>query len=180
MQLCGVLLIVVTGAVLSLPILFVAAVVAAAFSAGLAAMVEDTALRDRFGEDWTTYRLSVRNWIPRWRPSSVAAPARVYVARGCDPCSDVAAWIGDRSPVGLDVRAAEEHPEQLRRIRYEQAAPPYSVDGVKAIGAVMTHLNLAWAVVGWVISTPVVAPFLQLLVDASGGGPRDLSTAPTS
>ncbi|MFT3715618.1 MAG: methyltransferase [Gordonia sp. (in: high G+C Gram-positive bacteria)] len=180
MQLCGVVLIALTAAVLSSPMLLVAALVAAAFSAGLAAWVEDTALSERCGESWTAYRSTVHDWLPRLRPSPAIAPARVYLARGCDPCSDLAAWITDRSPVALQICAAEDHREPLRRIRYEQDSPSYRLDGIRAVGAVMTHLNLAWAVVGWVISAPVIARVLQLLVDASGGGPRDPRTATAS
>ncbi|GED97730.1 methyltransferase family protein [Gordonia crocea] len=174
MQLCGTLLIVVTAVVTAQPLLLVAAGVAAAFSSGMAAWVEADALGGRFGREWTAYRGQVRDWIPRWRPAAVTAPARVYLARGCDPCSDLAAWIVRRSPVGLAVCAAEDHPADLRRIRYESAAPEFSCDGVRAVGEVLARVNLAWAVVGWVIATPGISRVLQLLVDACGGGPRDL------
>ena len=76
----------------------------------------------------------------------------------------------------IALTAAEDHPGALRRIRYEHDSPSYALDGIRAVGAVMTHLNLAWAIVGWLISAPVIAQFLQLLIDASGGAPRDLPT----
>jgi hypothetical protein len=97
----------------------------------------------------------------------------VYVASGCDPCSEVGAWIRARHPINLTVCAAEEHPTPLRRLRYESAVT--AVDGVRALGHTLTHLNLAFAVCGWVIATPGISHVLQLLVDASGGAARDIT-----
>ena len=174
MQLCGTLLIALTGALLGLPMLYVAAVVAAAFSAGIAAYVEHQSLTERFGPVWVEYRAGVRNWVPRWRPAWVGPPARVYLARGCDPCSELAGWITERSPRGLDTLDAEDHPEPLRRMRYETADGSMSVTGIRAFGAVLAHIDLAWAVTGWIIATPGISHALQLIVDAAGGGPRDI------
>ncbi|MFW0790645.1 methyltransferase family protein [Gordonia sp. CPCC 205333] len=175
MQLCATLLVVIAAVVLQIPLMFVAAVMTATFSAGVAAYVEDDALTRRFGDQWSVYRRSVRNWIPHWRPAPSATAARVYLARGCDPCSDLAAWIVARRPIGLELLAAEEHSEPLRRIRYESSdGLPRS--GVPAVAAVMAHLNLAWAITGWVIGTPGISHLMQLLVDASGGQARDIPT----
>ncbi len=42
-----------------------------------------------------------------------------------------------------------------------------AVDGVRALGHTLTHLNLAFAVCGWIIATPGISHVLQLLVDAT-------------
>ncbi|MGV9712198.1 methyltransferase family protein [Gordonia sp. NPDC003424] len=173
MQLCGTVILALLGVVLWLPALAAAALIAAAFSSGLAAFVENDSLTTRFGREWAEYRQRVRVWWPRWRPAGVGAPARVYLARGCDPCSDLATWVVDRHPVGLDVRVAEEHREPLRRMRYE--SPTVRYDGVRAFGMCLTHLTLAWAIVGWVVALPGIGHALQVLVDAAGGGPREIA-----
>ncbi|GAB18440.1 hypothetical protein GOEFS_054_00540 [Gordonia effusa NBRC 100432] len=178
MQLCATLLIAIAGLVLWIPLMFIAAVGAAAFSAGVAAYVEDEALDRRFGDDWSSYRNAVPTWLPRWRPAPSKEPAKVYIARGCDPCSDLAAWIIARRPVGLEVLAAEGYPQPLRRIRYLHATG-VKLDGVRAVAAVMAHLNLAWAMTGWVIGTPGISHLVQLLIDASGGQARDIPTTKT-
>ncbi|QKT07147.1 hypothetical protein HUN08_07995 [Gordonia sp. X0973] len=175
MQLCGTVLILITAVVLSMPILVVAAVVAAAFSSGMAAWVEDEALAGRFGRAWSAYRSSVRDWLPHWRPMPTIPPARVYLARGCDPCSELAGWIVAHEPVGLTICDAEDYPGHLRRMRYVSGRGDRR-DGLRALAATLAHVNLAWAVVGWVIGAPVIAPILQLLVDACGGGPRAIGT----
>ncbi|AZG48175.1 methyltransferase family protein [Gordonia insulae] len=173
MQLCGTALLLVMAGITGLPALAGAAVAAAAFSSGLAAYVENDALARRFGGEFDGYRRSVRPWWPRWRPTVCGEPARVYLARGCDPCSDLAGWLLDRRPAGLDVRPAEGHREALRRMRYETDV--VAVDGVRAFGTALTHLNLVWAVAGWVIATPGIAHVLQVLVDVAGGAPREIA-----
>ncbi|NMO03011.1 hypothetical protein HH308_17500 [Gordonia sp. TBRC 11910] len=171
MQLCGTLLLVLTGVVTSIPLMYAAAVVAMAFSAGLAALVEDDALGGRFGADWAEYRASVRPWLPRWRPVRFGAPARLFVARGCDPCSELGSWIAARDPVGMEIVDAQTYPTRLRRLRY--AAPDgVELDGVRALAAAFAHLGLGWAVAGWVIGAPGIGQVVQVFVDACGGGPR--------
>ena len=46
-----------------------------------------------------------------------------------------------------------------------------AVAGVAALGRAVQHLHLGWAYVGWLVRVPGVAPFLQVVVDAVGGGP---------
>ncbi|MGC5257618.1 methyltransferase family protein [Gordonia sp. DT218] len=173
MQLCGTLLLVLLAVITGLPLLAGAALIAAAFSSGLAAYVENDSLATRFGGDWADYRRAVRPWWPRRHPVTYGEPARVHLARGCDPCSELTAWIVERSPVGLEVLPAEDHQDELRRMRYQ--SPTVVVDGVRAFGLVLTHLNLAWALAGWVIATPGISHVLQVLVDVSGGAPRDIA-----
>ncbi len=171
MQVCGVLLLLLMALVLGFAWLAVSAVLAALFSAGLASYVEKRSLSERFGSQWSDYCAEVGDWVPRRRPAPRAVPAIAYLARGCDPCSELAGWLTARRPTGLVLRDAEDFPKTLWRMRYEDAGAGISVDGVRAFGLCLTHLNLVWAVVGWVIATPGVSHALQLVVDASGGGP---------
>ncbi|MFW0795392.1 methyltransferase [Gordonia sp. CPCC 205515] len=172
MQLCGTVILLLLAWMLWLPALAGAAVVAAAFSSGLAAYVENDSLGTRFGDSWAAYRKQVRAWWPRWRPIESEVPRRVYLARGCDPCSDLAAWIVERRPIGLEVLDAEDYGKPLRRMRYESSVIRY--DGVRAFGMAVTHLNLVWAVVGWIVALPGIGHALQVLVDAAGGGPWEV------
>ena len=169
------------GVLLASPAVVVAAAGAAAFSAGLAAWSEDLELADRFGDGWSAYRGRVRVWLPRWRPAAVAAgPSTVYVARTCEPCDEVGGFLERRRSVGLDVAAAE----RCRR-RPCGGSPTSGPTGAgspasAAVGRSLEHVNLAWAVASWIARLPVVLPFLQLVTDAVGGGPRDVPIASTA
>jgi protein-S-isoprenylcysteine O-methyltransferase Ste14 len=150
-----------------------AVVVAIAYSAGLAWWHEDEELDERFGQRWLAYRRAVPAWYPRWRPSGTMEPATVWVAGTCGQCAPIAAFLTSRRPVGLTVRAAEEHPHRrLRRITYEAAGRHW--EGVAALARALDHLHLGWAFAGWCMRLPGVAPALHTLVDAAGGGPRDI------
>lgn len=153
-----------------------AGVIAHTYSAGLAAWDESEDMQARFGEAWRDYRVQVRRWIPRWRPF-VSETARLYVAETCDVCSPVRRWVEARRPVGLTVVAAEQHPTRaLRRITYAPASGDVEEEGVAALARALEHVNLAYAFVGWTMRLPVVRAGLQLLVDASGGEARELTT----
>jgi len=49
------------------------------------------------------------------------------------------------------------------------------VDGVRAMGRVLEHLNFGWALAGAMLRLPGVWHCVQLLMDASGLGPRELT-----
>jgi len=106
MQLAGTILLAAWGLVLASPAVVAAAVMGAAFSAGLAAWSEERELDGRFGGAWGAYRRHVRLWWPSWRPAAPVA-AVVYVAASCDPCCEVARFLARRRPRGLEVRPAE-------------------------------------------------------------------------
>jgi protein-S-isoprenylcysteine O-methyltransferase Ste14 len=148
------------------------AVMAAAFSAGLAAWTEDGELRQRFGAEWEEYRDGVRLWLPRWRPV-VSRPAVVHVARTCEPCSQVGQFLQGRPSIGLEIRDAERCASTIQRITYVGEADIST--GVSAVGRSLEHVNLAWAAASWVARLPLVEPLLQLVTDAVGGEPRSIS-----
>ena len=148
-------------------------VIAFAYGAGLAAWHENAESKARFGEPWTLYRSHVRAWWPRWRPW-VQQPARLYVAEGCGPCSEVGGWLRRRRPIGLALVAAEDHVSRdLERLTYV-AANGTEAEGVAAFARALEHLNLAWAFAGWTARLPLVRPVLQAVFDAVGAGPRTI------
>lgn len=170
MQMVAVVVLLLGAAIAGQPGLVLAAALVAVFAGGIAGWHEREQLSARFGADWTAYRRAVHDWIPRWRPYERRASARLYVAVSCDPCSQVGAWLSARRPVGLAIEPAEDHPENLRRVRYESDS--VVLQGTRAIGAALEHIDLGWAVVGWLMRAPVLAWFVQLLADAVGAGPR--------
>ncbi len=152
-----------------------AGAMAVVYGMGIAAWDEGADLGERFGEPWREYRAGVRPWLPRWRPwhAADAAPARLWVAAGCGPCSQVGRWVERRRPVGLVVVPAEAHPGgDLDRVTYDPADGSAEEDGVAALGRALEHLGLGWALLGAAMRLPVLRPVLQLLVDVSGGEPR--------
>jgi protein-S-isoprenylcysteine O-methyltransferase Ste14 len=151
--------------------LALAAVVVIAYGAGFAAWDEGRDLRLRFGAATEPYAASVRNWLPSWRPH-IDTPSTIYLAAGCDPCSEVAHWLQKLGPRQLTFVPAELHPTtDLDRVRYE-APDGHHADGISAIARALEHVHLGWAVVGFAMRLPLARPILQLIVDASGGGRR--------
>ncbi len=146
------------------------------YSAGLAAWDERADLEQRFGEDWRAYRLEVRDWWPRWRPYHAGANARIYIARGCGPCSEVRAWLEARQPIGLAICDAESLPPgTTRRILYDPGDGTALVNGVRAVGRALEHLNLGYGFAGAALRLPVIWQVVQGLLDVSGLGPRDVA-----
>jgi protein-S-isoprenylcysteine O-methyltransferase Ste14 len=175
MQVSMTLLMVAVGVVLQSWWVAAAAVVAAVFSAGLAAWHEDAELSARFGPAWDRYRAQVRPWLPRWRPAAASGEnARLYFAESCTACSGLARWLGTREAVGLDLLPAEALQPRPRRLIYV-GTDGFVESGVRALARALEHVNLALAFAGWIIRLPVVGEFMQLVTDAVGGGPRELS-----
>ena len=150
-----------------------AAGVSVVYSAGLAEWDERQDLARRFGAEWSAYRSAVRNWWPRSRPYHGGPPALLYMARSCGPCSELRAWIEARGPLGLCIAEAETLPAgSIRRMRYDPGDGGSPVEGVRALGRVLEHLHLGWALAGAALRLPGVWQLLQLFTDAGGLGPR--------
>lgn len=148
------------------------------YSAGIAEWDEREDLVRRFGTEWREYRAAVRNWRPRWRPYHAGAVARLYIAGSCGPCSELRSWLEARDPLGLQIVEAETLPRgSIRRMRYDPGDGSSAVDGVRALGRALEHLHLGWALSGAALRLPVVWQSVQLLMDASGLGPRILGDA---
>jgi protein-S-isoprenylcysteine O-methyltransferase Ste14 len=177
MQLSGVVLMVLLGVMLGSVRVASAGVMAHLYSVGLAGWDENEDLRRRFGAAWTDYRSAVRRWVPRLRPwhRSDASPARLYVSERCGMCRDVGEWFRRRGVRHLVIVPAETHASLcLRRVTYEPADGSNATAGVEAIARALEHIHLGWAFVGFVLRLPGVAQAAQVLVDASGGGPRTI------
>jgi protein-S-isoprenylcysteine O-methyltransferase Ste14 len=158
--------------------LALAAMMSIAYSAGIAEWDEGEDLARRFGDERKRYRVKVRSWRLRWRPYHSGANARLYVAASCGPCSEVRAWLEARKPVGLEIVEAETLAAgSIRRMRYEAGDGSGAMEGVRAMGRALEHLHLGWALAGAVLRLPVVWQGIQLVMDASGLGPRVLGDA---
>jgi len=153
-----------------------AAAVGVVFSAGAAAWHEDAVLAQRFGPAWPAYRDRVRPWLPHLRPPAPPA-ARLYAAATCDPCSQLAGWVRGQHPRALTLAAAEALEPVPQRLTYVPADGTRPAQGVAALARALEHVHLGWALVGWCLRLPVVAPLAQLIADAVGAGPRTLRPA---
>ena len=155
--------------------LAIGALISVAYGAGFAAWDEGSDLRERFDAAAERYAATVRSWIPSWRPR-IEEPSTIYLDvgcdRGCDPCSEIAAWLRSRKPRQLLFVPAEEHPTtDLDRVRYE-GADGHIEEGIAAIARALEHIHLAWAIVGFAMRLPIARQMLQTIVDAAGGGKR--------
>jgi protein-S-isoprenylcysteine O-methyltransferase Ste14 len=155
--------------------LVLAAALSALYSAGIAEWDERQDLANRFADEWRAYRAAVRNWRPRWKPHHCGPDARIYIAGSCGPCSEVRSWLEARHPLGLAILDAEQLPQgSIRRMRYDPGDGGLPVDGVRAMGRALEHLNFGWAMAGFTLCLPGIWHSAQLLMDASGLGPRTL------
>ena len=143
------------------------------YSVGLAGWDEEQDLREQFGAALHDYRSRVRKWIPRWRPwYGDTAIATLYVSSECGMCRQVAAWFEARQVRGLAIVPAEACPVPLIRITYQSADGTYTASGIAALARGFEHIHLGWAVAGFAMRMPAVSNLIQLITDASGGGPR--------
>jgi protein-S-isoprenylcysteine O-methyltransferase Ste14 len=171
MQLCTSLLFVIMAIAARSMWLAIAAIVSVAYAEGFARWDEGRDLTERFGDAAARYARAVRRWLPSWSPY-VEEPSTIYFAMGCDPCSDVAAWLQSRKPQGLLFVPAETHPTlDLERVRYESPDGTFD-EGVAAIARALEHINLFWAFLGFSARLPLFRQMLQLIVDGVGGGKR--------
>jgi protein-S-isoprenylcysteine O-methyltransferase Ste14 len=155
--------------------LLLAAAISGIYSAGIAEWDERQDLLQRFGVEWRNYRKEVRNWRFRWKPYHAGASARLFIASTCGPCRAIGNWLEHRRPIGLDLIAAESLPAgSIRRLGYDPGDGTPAVEGVRALGRALEHLNLGWAYAGAILRLPIMWRFIQLVMDVSGFGPREL------
>jgi hypothetical protein len=180
MQVSAIALLIPLGLVLENFWVSAAGIMAHIYSAGLAGWDEDEDLKQRFGEDWITYRGAVRGWLPRFRPwfPGDHAVARLFVAESCGMCNQVGQWFARRGASHLDIVPAELHPSRaLRRITYDPGCGADELSGVAAVARALEHIHLGWAMLGWLLRLPGVCQFAQLVIDASGGEPREAASS---
>lgn len=177
MQLSGAAVLVVVAAVYRQPSILVAAAVALAY-ARLFCRLEEKDLARRFGTDWTVTSARLRQWTPLWYPIDEGEQAVVWIDFGCDLCRPIVDFVTARRPIGLTMRDAAGHPEaatgSLTRMRYERA-DGVTLSGATALGASLEHLNLGWAMVGWVLRLPILWRLWQLIGDGVGFGSRPVT-----
>lgn len=173
MQVCWTLVLLAWALLLRNAWLLSGPLIAVIYGAGIASWDEGEDMERRFGEAWHRYRVGVKNWVPRWRPHHGGPNAQLYIAASCGPCSEVWRWITSRNPVGLEIVAAESLPSgSIRRMRYVPGDGSSRAEGVRAMGRALEHLNLGWSIAGIALRLPGVWQFMQLMMDASGLGPR--------
>lgn len=181
MQLSCVLVMTACGCVLRNPWLAAAGIMSFFYSLGLAAWDEDQDMRDRFGRPFDEYRNNVKAWKPRftpWHAPNRPVP-RLYVAETCGPCSEVRRWFESHGAIFLQVVAAEDHPTRdLERITYDPMDGTNVDDGVAAFARALEHINLGWAFAGACLRLPLMRHLVQVLLDASGFGPRPIPRRP--
>ncbi len=171
MQVATVLLFAALALVLHSLWFMVAALITFLYSAGLADWFEGEELTQRHGASFHEYRRHVRNWIPRWRPY-VPHPASLYVSAECGRCSQLAGWLHALKPVGLEIVAAEEHPERdLTRMTYDPQDGTAEQSGITALARAFEHINFGWALLGMAMRLPGVCGLLQAIADVNGGAP---------
>jgi hypothetical protein len=181
MQLSCAVVMILWAAMLANGWLLIPAAISIVYSAGLAEWDERDDLARRFGEDWHAYRRSVANWRLRWNPYVAGPPATLYVARTCGLCSEIRTWFESRKLTGLQLVDAETLAAgTIRRIRYVPADGSGEVEGVRAVGQALEHLHLGWALVGATLRLPIIGWLVQMVMDASGLGPRTISEATTN
>ena len=174
MQLGAIILLVGEAIVVRSAWILAIAATSAAFAATTARLHESATAALRYGDGWGEYHRAVPAWRLRWRPSTIG-PATLWVAESCDTCSGVGRWLTQWRPAGLTIGAAEEHPfGPPRRATYE-AADGFRATGVDAFASALEHLNLAWAMIGFVLRLPVVRTVARVIGDATGFGPRDIA-----
>lgn len=180
MQLSAFLFLAAWGTMTGKPWVIAIGAMSVAYSAGIAGWDEVEDMRRRFGEPWAAYRRGVRAWLPRWHPWHPSLegekPDVLYVSAECGRCSELGRMVEAMRPVGLVVVPAEEHPTRdLTRITYAPADGGAEEDGVAAFARALEHVSFACALLGMGLRLPVVRPLLQVVVDASGGGPMRVS-----
>ncbi len=157
--------------------LLIAAAISGVYSAGIAEWDERQDLSRRFGDEWKVYRTNVKNWRIRWKPYTSGVPARLYIASTCGPCTELRTWIEARKPSGLEILAAETLPQgSIRRLHYDPADGSKPVEGIRALGRSLEHIHLAWALAGMTMRLPLLWQAIQLVMDASGLGPRTVQS----
>ncbi|MFC5863554.1 methyltransferase family protein [Acidicapsa dinghuensis] len=146
------------------------------YSIGIARWSEAQDLRQRFGSAWQDYRAEVHDWLPRWRPYHAGAPAKLYIAFSCGPCTELRHWLEARNPIGLQILPAESLPfRSIRRLRYDPSDQNSAEEGIRALGRALEHISFAWAIAGTALRLPLIWQFVQLVMDASGFGPQELA-----
>jgi protein-S-isoprenylcysteine O-methyltransferase Ste14 len=162
MQLGASLLALIWGAFLGSWELMLASVMAVSFSASLAKWQEHADLKERFEGSYLDYDKGLKDWIPRWTTLQTT-PSRLQIPVH----SKFYALYIRQKPVFLVVETGE-------KLEY-QTGDGSTERGVDALARALEHLNLAWAVLAWIIRLPVVRELSELWITALGVKQRRVS-----
>ena len=173
MQASGVLVLSLVTVLYRQPAILIALVLALAYS-GMFSWSEGPELTKRFGQKWSVLVRKQHLWWPTWRPSSAGEPATIWVDLGCNSCAPLATFLQERQPVQLQIQDANDHQTPINRLCYERDDGT-SFSGVVAFGASLEHLNLGWAMIGWILRLPGLQWFWVLVSDSVGFGPQPVS-----
>ena len=128
-----------------------------------------------------SYRRSGRARLPRFRPWYATESRRpVFWCRANAACARDVSWTG-RAPRRTRIWrivAAEDHPSGGLTVSPKSGRRCLAVSGIEAIGRALEHVHLGWAIVGCAAAPAGRRPWIQVIVDASGGQPR--ASAPRS
>jgi protein-S-isoprenylcysteine O-methyltransferase Ste14 len=149
--------------------LLASACVALIYFAGIARWHHLETAEARFGGEVTVYHRHVRDWIPHWRPW-IMTPSTIYFARSCEICGSTERLLRKLNPIGLTFEDAANHPTALRRVAYRYPDEG-EVHGIEAIASALSHVNFAWALLGWCMRLPIIRSFLQIIADGSAAVP---------
>ncbi|HEX5996391.1 MAG TPA: hypothetical protein VFY84_14715 [Jiangellales bacterium] len=178
MQISAVTLVLLIAAVTRSTSLAAAAMIVAAFAAGIAGQHEHEDLSSRFGWNWHEYRHNVHAWWPRWKPYLPGAPATLWLDDDCGPCAAATGFLQRRRPAELTLASAREFEQPLWRAQYA-GGDGHSERGVAAVARGLEHVNLAWANLGWLLRLPGIGWLAQLVTDAMIAPPHLAGSAAT-
>jgi len=169
------------------PWLVAAALLGLLYSIWVASPREDSEMIQRYPQAWLQYRHHVRRWWPRWKPyhyrdhysrdpsqAAETQSARLYLRLECEPCRELAEWIRRRA-IGMLVLPIlilpnEEHGMPARitsvRITYDPGDGCPREHGIVALARALEHINLAWALFGWMLRLPGIAWLAQFVADS--------------
>jgi protein-S-isoprenylcysteine O-methyltransferase Ste14 len=153
-----------------------AALLGLLYSVCIATPREESEMTERFPHAWRHYRHHVRRWSPRWKPyyfvdasEEGTQPARLHLLLECQPCRELAEWIRRRATgllvLPILVQPIEDHPMPAL-ITYDPGDGCSQEHGVVALARALEHINLAWALIGWMLRLPGIAWLAQCVADS--------------
>ncbi|NRA38467.1 MAG: DUF393 domain-containing protein [Planctomycetes bacterium] len=168
----------ITAAVFFMHLFFLyAAITTVCYSVFVSRVQEHSHLSWRFKQQWQDYAISVRSWLPHWKPyTHNTHTAHIYFDGACSTCQQSAQFFINRNPRGLQIQDATTCPHAIRRVTYINGE--YEAQGIEAIARAMEHINLAYALLASFMRLPIIQYVLQICVDCFGPNPHEVCPLP--
>ena len=145
------------------PLLLIGLVTSIAYTFGVSNILENTAMKKRFGKLWANYNKNIPEWRFLWKP--VAIPqGTIYFKQNCNQCSKLKTWFENRKSINLTLKFAHEHDQEIQQATYTDYLGNNHTS-VNAIAHAMEHINLGWACLGWLIRLPIINYVVQAIVN---------------